>query len=114
MKLKQIAGLTNATVVCGSEYLEREVDKAFSSDLMSDVLTLDSDQLLLITGLCNLQTVRTAEMADIRIILFVRNKKTTPEMVSLARENRMAILETPFSLYRASGVLYEGGLKPVY
>jgi hypothetical protein len=51
---------------------------AFASDLMSDVLTLKNDNLVLITGLATLQTIRTAEMADINCIIFVRNKKVSP------------------------------------
>jgi hypothetical protein len=48
------------------------VQCAFASDLMSDVLTLDCNGVLLVTGLCNMQTIRTAEMADVSCILFVR------------------------------------------
>jgi hypothetical protein len=51
---------------------------------MSDVLTLDQDNVVLITGLATLQTIRTAEMADINCIIFVRNKRATSEMIRLA------------------------------
>lgn len=87
---------------------------AFSSDLMSDVLTLDEENILLISGLANVQLIRTAEMADISAVLLARNKKATPEMIELANENGLVILETPFSIYKASGVLYANGLKEVY
>jgi len=100
--------------VCGGDKTELMVERAFSSDLMSDVLTLDTEGLLLITGLANIQTIRTAEMADIHYILFVRNKKVTPEMAELAGENHMVLLATPFSLFKTSGILYKHGLKPVY
>ena len=53
-------------------------------------------------------------MADIHYILFVRNKKVTPEMAELAGENHMVLLETPYSLFKTSGILYAHGLKPVY
>ncbi len=109
-----IAELTSAKVVCGNKGKSCLVEKAFSSDLMSDVLRLESENLLLITGLANLQAVRTAEMADISYILFVRGKQATPEMVALAKENGITILETGYSLYKTSGILYSAGLKPVF
>lgn len=114
MRLTDIIELTGARVVCGSEWIDHTVNSAFSSDLMSDVLTLDNDNVLLITGLANSQAIRTAEMADIRYILLARNKRATDEMMQLARENKMVLMESPYSLFRVSGLLYTNGLNPVF
>jgi hypothetical protein len=114
MKLKEIAAVLNATISCGAERLEDEVEMGYSSDLMSDVLTLDADNLVLITGLVNLQAIRTAEMADIRTIIFVRNKKASLGMIELASGNGMCVMHSPFSLFKSSGLLFQAGLKPVY
>ncbi len=114
MKISKIIELTNARLVAGNTKLNQEVNKGFSSDLMSDVLTLDTDHLLLITGLANIQLIRTAEMADIEVVILARNKKASEEMIELANENGLVLLETPYSIFRTSGVLYENGLKPVY
>jgi hypothetical protein len=113
MKLSLIVELLNARIVSGMIENE-EVETGFSSDLMSDVLTLETDRMLLITGMANLQTIRTSEMADIRCILLVRNKKATKEMVKLAVESNIVILETAMSSFRCCGILYSAGLKPVY
>ena len=61
-----------------------------------------------------IQTIRTCEMAEIRIILFVRGKKVTDEMKKLASENKMVLMETEYSLYKTSGLLFQAGIKPVY
>lgn len=114
MKISEILQLTEANVVCGPFSPQTEVEQAFSSDLMSDVLTLDSENILLITGLANPQSIRTAEMADIHFILLVRNKKATEEMIRLAEENHITLMETPYSLFKTSGILYQAGLMPVY
>jgi len=114
MKLAEIAGILDAKIVCGKQPADDEIKFGFSSDLMSDVLRLDAENMLLITGLANLQTIRTAEMADIKYIVFARNKKATAEILKLARENEMVIIETPFSLFKASGLLFHAGLKPIY
>jgi serine kinase of HPr protein (carbohydrate metabolism regulator) len=81
---------------------------------MSDVLTLKNDNVVLITGLATLQTIRTAEMADINCIIFARNKKVTPEMAELARESGIDIIECKYSMFRTSGLLFQSGLNPVY
>lgn len=114
MKVEEIVKLIHARVVCGKDYKGKEVEKAFSSDLMSDILTTDTENLLIITGMSNLQLIRTAEMVDARYILLVRNKRATSEMLDLAAENNIVILETPYSLFRTSGILYQAGLAPVY
>lgn len=114
MKIQQIQELTGAVVACGGDKLGNEVQCAFASDLMSDVLTLDCNEVILITGLCNLQTIRTAEMADVNCILFVRGKKVTPDMLQLASENDMILLETDHSMYHTVGELYCKGLMPIY
>ena len=114
MQVSQIRELLSAEIICGEEHLSANIERGYSSDLMSDVLTLDTDHLLLITGMCNVQTIRTSEMADIRFIVFVRNKKVNEDMLALACENNMCILESPFTLFKASGILYQAGLKPVY
>ncbi len=114
MRLTEIIELTNATVVAGNTETDHNLQKAFSSDLMSDVLTLDTEHILLVTGLSNVQLVRTAEMADIEVVLLARNKKASPEMIDLANETGLVLLETPYSIYRSSGILYENGLAPVY
>ncbi|WP_319482058.1 hypothetical protein [uncultured Draconibacterium sp.] len=114
MKLSEIIDLTNAKVVAGDAEKDHDLLRAFSSDLMSDVLTLDTEHILLITGLTNLQIVRTAEMADIEVVLLARNKTATPEMIELANETGLVLLETPYSIYRSGGVLFKNGLDPVY
>lgn len=114
MKLTKIVELTDAKLVAGNAIDNPELKKAFSSDLMSDVLTLDEDNILLVTGLSNVQLVRTAEMADIEVVLLARGKKASQEMLDLANENGLVILESPYSIFRVSGILFQNGLKPVY
>lgn len=114
MEINRIIELVNAKTVVGNTAKIYPLKKAFSSDLMSDVLTLDEDNILLITGLSNVQLIRTAEMADINVVLLARGKKATPEMVELAKENDLLLLESPYSIFKVSGILFSNGLKPVY
>ncbi len=114
MKLREVVDLLNAKVVSGKHHIDSEVEYSFASDLMSDVLTIEKDNILLLTGLANLQTIRTAEMSEITKIIFVRKKKATPEMIQLAEENDMILIECDYSMFKASGMLFNAGMKPVY
>lgn len=114
MKVKDLLILLNAKLVCGESFLEKDLYHVFASDLMSDVLTLKTAEILLVTGLCNNQTIRTAEMSDLKAILFVRGKKATEEMIELAEENEIILMECPYSMYRTAGMLWEAGMPPVY
>ncbi len=114
MKIKEIVNIINGNVVCGKELMDIDVQKGFASDLMSDVLTLDTDNILLITGLANLQAIRTAEMSDISCIIFARNKKITQDMIDLAAENNMVLIECACSVFKTAGELYKAGINPVF
>lgn len=113
VKLNEIVKLTEGQIVCGCES-DSEIKYGFSADLLSDVLTLDTENLLLITGLSNLQTIRTAEISDIQYILFARGKKVSEEMKELAAKNDMVLIQSCFSVFKVSGLLYNSGLEPIY
>ncbi len=114
MTVEEIASLTQGVLRCGEAYNQRNLTYAFASDLMSDVLTVTEEGILLVTGLATVQTVRTATMADIDAILLVRGKPAPAAMLALAEENNLVIIESPFSMYRASGTLFGRGLSPIY
>ncbi len=115
MTLREIIPLVNGVVITGEEFLDREVEFVFASDLMSDVLTIkDHDGLLLLTGLCNLQSMRTCEMADIQMVLVVRGKVVTEDMIEIAQDNDIVLISTQYSMYKTSGILYNANLPSVY
>ncbi|MBE9467130.1 MAG: hypothetical protein IMY72_02270 [Bacteroidetes bacterium] len=114
MEVKEVVSILNAKVICGKQYLDKSVDFGFASDLMSDVLTLDADNILLITGLSNLQTIRTLEMSDICVVILARDKKASKGMIELAIESDLLIIETEKSMFKTAGLLFEAGLKSVY
>ena len=115
MTLNEIKDLVQGEIICGEDYMDQQVECVFASDLMSDVLTLkDVNNLLLLTGLSNLQSIRTCEMSDICYMLIVRGKEVTEEMKDLAEDNDMVVIRTGFSMYKTAGILYNTGLPAVY
>lgn len=114
MKIKEVVNIIEGKVICGEKLLNSEVTKGFASDLMSDVLTIDTDDVLLITGLANLQAIRTAEMSDIVCVIFARNKKVNQEMINLAKESNIILIECVSSVFKTVGKLYTAGIKPIF
>lgn len=110
MKIARIRELLDAKLLVGEDLLDREVNSACSSDMMSDVLAYVKDQGVLLTGLVNGQVVRTAAMMDMLCIVFVRDKTPTEDILALARECGIAVLKTAHRAYEAAGKLYLAGL----
>lgn len=110
MTVADIKKLLDAEVLCCDDHLLSEVHTACGSDMMSDVLAFVKDQSVLLTGLCNPQVVRTAEMMDMVCICFVRGKQPDENVIELARERNIVLLATPLRMFPACGILYENGL----
>ncbi|MDF2801280.1 MAG: hypothetical protein K0S61_1183 [Anaerocolumna sp.] len=110
MTIKDVKEILGAKLVCGEADINKEVHTACGADMMSDVLAFVKDQSILLTGLCNLQTIRTAEMMDIICIVFVRGKKPDEAMIKLAKENKIVLLTTGHQMFSACGMLYAKGL----
>jgi len=111
MKLIKVKEILDAKILKGDNLLEREVLSACGSDLMSDVLAFVKDQGLLLTGLVNPQVVRTAEMMDMKAIVFVRGKDPGEDILELAEESNIVVMSTELPLYAACGKLYSIGLN---
>ena len=111
MTLKNIKELLQADVLCNEEMIERlEVCSTCGCDLMSDVLAFVKDQGMLLTGLVNAQAVRTAEMMDMKCVVFVRGKLPDRSILDLAKEREIVIMSTKLSMFNSCGILYANGL----
>lgn len=109
--LADICKVLGADVVYGDERLNEEVETACGCDLMSDVLAFTKAGSVLLTGLTNQQVVRTAEMLDLKAIIFVRNKQPDQETLLLAKSKDIPLLTSPYPLFESCGKLYSIGLK---
>lgn len=110
MKLSEVKTLLEATVYTGEDRLDLEVKEACGSDLMSDVLAFVKEQALLLTGLQNLQVLRTAEMMDIEVVVFVRGKVPTQDIIDFAKSRDMVLMTTELPMFVSCGLLYSNGL----
>ena len=111
MTIKDVVEILDAKVLAGESYMENEVHTACGCDMMSDVLAFVKDQSVLLTGLVNLQVVRTADMMDIVCIVFVRGKMPDRAILDLAQEKGIAVLSTTHPMFTSCGLLYSKGLS---
>jgi len=110
MKLRDLVELIDGTLLTDTNIDGKEIAGAMGADLMSDVLTSIKPSSVLLTGLCNPQVVRTALIADIHAIVFVRGKNPAKETVDLANEEEIPLITTFHGLFDVCGILYNAGL----
>ncbi|MBP2653406.1 MAG: hypothetical protein H6Q73_975 [Firmicutes bacterium] len=111
MKLVEVQTVLRSEVLCGWENLDREIVTACGADLMSDVLVYTKERTLLLTGLTNIQVVRTAEVGDLMGIIFVRGKRPGPEVIEMARVKGIPLMLTELSMFDACGILHLKGIR---
>ena len=108
MTLKDVKKILNAEMIDGTANLR--IEMGCGCDLMSDVLAFIKPGALLLTGLTNLQVIRTAEMAEIKAVCFVRGKRPDEEIIKLAKAKNISLLVTQFPMFESCGRLYKNGL----
>jgi predicted transcriptional regulator len=110
MTLQEVKEILEAQVIIAPLDPKMELKMACGCDLMSDVLAFTKEESLLLTGLTNLQVVRTAEMANVKAVVFVRGKEPDREAIALALSKNIPVLVTDLPMYEACGRLYQRGL----
>ncbi len=110
LTLRQVCSLLDGRIVCGESLADEAVHSACGCDLMSDVLAFACPGSVLLTGLVNSQVVRTAEMLDLKCVVFVRGKQPDERTIQMAQALDLAIILTPYPLYESCGRLYSAGL----
>ena len=114
VNLQEIVGIIGGNILTNNAKLDVEIRSCGASDLMSDVLSFMKPGSLLLTGMVHPQSVRTAEMAELAAIVFVRGKIPNPDVVSLGEELGIPLIASSFSMYEICGRLYQAGLPPVW
>jgi len=110
MKLREVLEAIEGKAISKNVDLDQEVRMGCGSDLMSDVLAFTHEGTLLMSGLTNPQVVRTAEMAGITAIVFVRGKIPPPKTIELAEEKNVPLLASKYTMFETCGRIYDAGL----
>jgi predicted transcriptional regulator len=111
MKLSEVKETLKATVIVGENDLDKEVVAAGSADLMDDILAALAEGSVLLTGVTNEQVLRTAKVAGVGAIVFVRGKDPGERIIEMAKSFNVPLLQTHYSMFVASGRLYMNGMR---
>ncbi len=111
LSLKQVCEVIDGEIICCEQAGDQEVSTACGCDLMSDVLSFTKSGSVLLTGLANAQVIRTAEMLDLKAVVFVRRKEPDAAAFEMARKMNLVLIKTPLPLFESCGRLYAAGLS---
>ena len=111
MRLRDILPAIKGRVLSEKIDLDKDVDFGAAADLMSDVLSFAKANAVLLTGLTNSQVIRTAEMADVAAVVFVRGKLPPADTLRLAEDRGIPLVVCEYTMFEACGRLFEIGLR---
>jgi hypothetical protein len=111
MNLNEIIEHAQGRVLNPVVSTDREILGGCGADLMSDVLAAVKPNAVLLTGLCNPQVIRTAQMADVSAIIFLRGKQPTPDMIHMATQEDIPLISSEKGMFDLCGKLYRAGLR---
>ena len=106
MKLSEIVEVLDATLLIGEDELDKDITRCGASDLMSDVLAAVSEDCILLTGLTTVQVIRTAIVAGVGAVVFVRKKKPPQEVIDMAAAQGLPLISSPYSMFVSCGRLH--------
>jgi predicted transcriptional regulator len=114
MKLSEIKEILQCEVLSGEDDLASiEVHQVVASDGMSEILAFAKSRELMVTGLTNIQAIRTADVAGVCAVIFCRGKSPEKRVVEYARQKRIPVLATKMVMFDICAILYNKGLKGV-
>ena len=110
MKLSEIVHALDGTFLIGPDQSDKEVSTCGASDLMSDILAAVSEDCVLLTGLTTVQVIRTALVAGVGAIVFVRGKRPPADVLEMAHGQRLPLISSPYSMFVSCGRLHAHNL----
>jgi predicted transcriptional regulator len=113
MKLAEIKEILQCEVLTGEDGLSIDVSQVVASDGMSEVLAFAKSKELMITGLTNIQSIRTADVAGVSAVIYCRGKRPDKKVIDFAVQRRIPVLVTNMVMFDICGILYNRGLKGV-
>ena len=101
MTMLEVAEALGAEVLVKGEACRRQVLHVLASDLMSDVLLVDEEDMLLLTSLASDQVLRTAQIVGATGVIVVNGKPLPSSMVNVANDLHMTLATSRLSKYAA-------------
>lgn len=113
MKLSEIRDLLRCEVLAGEDNLSVDIQYVVASDGMSEILAFAKSKELMVTGLTNIQSIRTADIAGCSAVLYCRGKRPDSKVIEFAKSRKIPVLVTPMLMFDICVTLHDKGLKGV-
>lgn len=105
MKLSTIAGLLDLKEV-QSRDTDAEITKAYTSDLLSDVMGNAPEESILITIQAHKNTLAVAVLKDSPAVIICNNRPVPDDMLVSAKDENIAVFVSKENQFTVSGKLY--------
>lgn len=108
MTIKELAERVGGTIVVDKD--DAEISRAYTSDLLSDVMGHCGDESVLITIQNHLNTIAVCTLVGVEAIVICHDRPVPDDMKAAAEREEIAIVTTKMSQFAASVAVAE--LKP--
>ncbi len=106
MKLNVIKDTLGLRILSAGTDLEGEVNGAYVSDLLSDVIANSKEGELWITLQIHQNTIAVAKLKDLAGIIIVNNREPEPETLAKAEQESVSVFQTKEPAFVIAGKLY--------
>lgn len=114
MTLQEINAIIDGEILTKDPDMDMELVNAFSSDVISHIVTYVSDKSILVTAVYNPQILKTAEMKGVQCVILIGIYEPEPSLISLANSLGITLLRSTYSMYVTCGKLYSCGLQGTF
>jgi predicted transcriptional regulator len=111
MKISELRDILKARILFGEDQLETIILGGGAADLMDDILAAAAKGCAMLTGVTTEHVMQTAKIMQVAVVVIVRGKKPSAQVVDMARSFNIPLLMTDYSLFVACGRLYMNGIR---
>ncbi len=107
MKVSDIIEKLNLKVISGEKGLDREIQGAYVSDLLSDVMGNAQEGQVWITLQVHQNVMAIASLKDMAAVILVKDLQANENTIQHSNAEQIPILSTSLSTFEISGKLYD-------
>jgi len=105
MNITEVAAALGAEI-CQGKFNDTELNSAYTSDLLSDVMAHAKDGGALITIQAHKNTVAVAALVNISVIVICNSRPLPDDMLEAAMNEEIAVIRTKENQFTVSGKLW--------
>jgi len=110
MRISEIVKELNLTVLTGGDFVDREINGGYVSDMLSDVLANSKKGNIWITLQTHLNVISVASVKELSGIIIVKRRKPEEDSLKKAQDEKIIIMSTDEDAFHIVGRLYELGV----